>query len=665
MEQTRGEVLAAVDALIATGTQLDLAAPPQALGVYRAQLEENLYQVMVVGEVKRGKSSFINALIGQRILPTDVDVATSQVFRIQRTEQEAYRLRFEDGSTQDIERADLPRYGSQVVADVEGTPRLDQIIRWIEIDVPVRFLPREISLLDSPGLGGLYELHAEITLRFIPQADAVVFALDSTRPIIEEELKYLEEILQKTRSVFFIQTKIDLFRAQQWQDVQRRNEEILRERFEDRLLDFRVWPISSRLLSEAAVQEDPDFEIASRHRELAPALQEFLFRASGWTRMVETLVLANDFHHQSNLVLVDRHKALLDESKQQREQVHQQLNARREQFLEDWGERGKKRRELREGVQKVASLGKTQFNQFLARSGELESNLQSQVMAADSLESLRALADRLPSDAAARAMKTWREVTDHSWNQCLVLLAPFLEDAEQTTTPYRVDENQNLASVAVSPNVTRDWFTKMKAARMDFMTGVWAGSVGGSIGGSILVALGVMAAPAIAPIAAVASLIGGILSALRGTKNVDNNQLRTSKQEVCRFAVDVCQRIRQHFLDVNLDAGTFSTVDEYFNQLQHFAENQIDGLIEKKASETEAEIERLKTAAALTDQQREAEAERLREQMVTWREVGRKIDEASKLLQTIDRAISGDPPDDTASGRDAAADTTTPPGTSA
>ena len=231
--------------------------------------------MLVVGEVKRGKSSFINALIGQNILPTDVDVATSQVFRVCRAEREAYRIRFEDGTAKEINRADLPRYGSQVVADVEGTPRLDQIIRWIEIDVPVRFLPPEVSILDTPGLGGLYELHAEITQRFIPQADAVVFVLDSTRPIIDEELKYLEEILKKTRSVFFIQTKIDSFRTQQWQDVQRRNQEILRQRFHDRLTDYRVWPVSSKLLSMAAVQGDPDFEIASKHRELAPVLKRF------------------------------------------------------------------------------------------------------------------------------------------------------------------------------------------------------------------------------------------------------------------------------------------------------------------------------------------------------------------------------------------------------
>src|SRR5215469_10259123 len=72
-----------------------LPEPPPILEDYRRRLTENTYQVLVVGEAKRGKSTFVNALIGQDLLPTDVDVATCQVFRIRQSEQEAYCLRFE------------------------------------------------------------------------------------------------------------------------------------------------------------------------------------------------------------------------------------------------------------------------------------------------------------------------------------------------------------------------------------------------------------------------------------------------------------------------------------------------------------------------------------------------------------------------------------------
>lgn len=646
MDQVRQHILDTVDRLTARRTEYKLPAPPDALAICRQRLAEDTYQVLVVGEVKRGKSSFINALIGQNILPTDVDVATSQVFRVCRAEREAYRLRFEDGTAKEVKRDDLPRYGSQVVADVEGTPTLDQIIRWIEIDVPVRFLPRGVSILDTPGLGGLYELHAEITQRFIPQADAVVFVLDSSRPIIEEELKYLDLILKATRSVFFIQTKFDLFRAQQWQDVQRRNQEILRERFKDRLTDYRVWAVSSKLLSMAAAQGDPDFEIASKHRELAPALKAFLFRVSGWTRAAETLILANDYHGQSTQVLAGRHRALLEESKQQREDFQCQLAQRKEQFLNDWGERGQKRRELKEGIRKVAALGKAHIAQYLGRGGDLEASLHSKVAAAESLDALRSVADRLASEAAARAMRAWREVSEHSWNQCLVLLAPLLKAAEDVTAPYQGGDNDGPSPTVSTPGIARDWYAKMKGARFDFITGASMGGLGVGIGGGLLVALGVIAAPVVAPLAAVAALIGGLWAMIRGTRTIDQNQLRTAKQDISRYASDVCQKVRQHFLDVNLAAGSFSPVDEFFNELEKIADEQVENLTRKKATETEAEIARLKKEAELTEQQRKAEAEQLRGQMTAWNALGRALHDAGEKLQLLDQAVGGAPPTD-------------------
>src|SRR5215469_4511797 len=77
-------------------SQFELPKLPQAVDEYRQKLEENTYNVLVVGEAKRGKSSFVNALIGKDLLPTDVDIATNQIFRVSYAEQEAYRLRFED-----------------------------------------------------------------------------------------------------------------------------------------------------------------------------------------------------------------------------------------------------------------------------------------------------------------------------------------------------------------------------------------------------------------------------------------------------------------------------------------------------------------------------------------------------------------------------------------
>jgi septin family protein len=155
-EVIRQKTLTILSSLMERARAFGLPDPAPSLAQNRQKLVNNTYQVLVVGEAKRGKSTFVNALIGRDILPTDVDIATSEVFRICPAERAAYRLRYEDDSQKEIGAADLARYGSQVVADADGAPRLDQMLRWIEVDVPARFLPANVRILDTPGLGALY-----------------------------------------------------------------------------------------------------------------------------------------------------------------------------------------------------------------------------------------------------------------------------------------------------------------------------------------------------------------------------------------------------------------------------------------------------------------------------------------------------------------------------
>src|SRR6266704_6958289 len=183
-ELIRQRTVSILEELSTKNTQFGLATFPKELEGCRKRFAENTYNVLVVGEAKRGKSSFVNALIGRDLLPTDVAIATNQVFRVSQSPKDAYRLRFEDDSSQEITAAELLDYGSQVIADRENISRINlEQLRWIEVDVPVRFLPPGVSFLDTPGLGSLYAAHAQIAQHFIPHADAVVFVLDSSQPM--------------------------------------------------------------------------------------------------------------------------------------------------------------------------------------------------------------------------------------------------------------------------------------------------------------------------------------------------------------------------------------------------------------------------------------------------------------------------------------------------
>lgn len=65
---------------------------PAGLGWYRRKPGEDGYQMSVIAEAKRGKSTFVNTLIGRDLLPIDVEVATIQVFNIRISGLEVYPI---------------------------------------------------------------------------------------------------------------------------------------------------------------------------------------------------------------------------------------------------------------------------------------------------------------------------------------------------------------------------------------------------------------------------------------------------------------------------------------------------------------------------------------------------------------------------------------------
>jgi GTPase SAR1 family protein len=389
IEGVRQQTVAVLDELISKASEFELADPPPALGRYRDKLRENAYKVLVVGEAKRGKSTFVNALIGQDILPTDVDVATSQVFNIRPSQREAYRVRFEDGSVREILPEDLPLYGSQIGQDAGTVPASDQIVRWIEVDVPVLFLPNGVSILDTPGLGALYAGHAQITHRFVPEADAVIFVLESGQPVVEDDLKFIEEILTVTNNIFFIQTKIDQYSKEDWHNIQRRNQEILKERFKDRLSDTRVWPVSSTNLRKAASTDErmeQAYLTVSQYEELMAALQEFLARVSGWGRTAEALAMAAQYHATSRKALAGRLAGLTAESKQKQTELQNVAVEGKRRFDAEWGIQGQKYQDLRQGLQRAISVGKQSFANTMQPGNDTELDQKAKI---DEVKSLK------------------------------------------------------------------------------------------------------------------------------------------------------------------------------------------------------------------------------------------------------------------------------------
>lgn len=167
----------------------------------------NEVSVLVCGEFKRGKSSFINAFLGECICPTDPGIATSVVSIIRYGEErKVTRLH---GDVKDLKAEVVPF--DEIEKYAKGSSlEVDNTIMLI-IELPSERLKNGLVLMDTPGVGGLDPRHLFLTLYVMPKADVTFFVVDAGEPLSSTELDfYKEKILQYAPSARIILNKSDL-----------------------------------------------------------------------------------------------------------------------------------------------------------------------------------------------------------------------------------------------------------------------------------------------------------------------------------------------------------------------------------------------------------------------------------------------------------------------
>lgn len=595
--------LALLTSLETQGAAFELPKPADEFRRVREKLADSTYNVLVMGEAKRGKSTLVNALIGRDILPTDVDVATSQVFRVSRG-PEAYRLRFEDDSVREIGAEELASYGSQVVLDAKGKPSCEQTVRWIEVDVPARFLPEGVSLLDTPGLGALYRAHSEVTYRFLPRADAVVFMLDSGLPVVQAELDLLNRIVKVTRNVFFVQSKIDQHSVEHWEEIRARSEALLGEHLGEQLSEIRIWPVSSSNLRKAATSAHPEaLEKVSRYRDLAEALRGFLQRMSGELRVAQARGVARRYHYVGRQVLAARLDALEHSSGQELVEEARQLSSRRTEFEADWGLEGRRRAELVHETKRIVAINKQAFRESLQIAGPVAGPIDQRISAVESLEQANALGEVFSDELIAAALETWADARKDTERRIKQVLGLFMEEADTLSVPATPEK----AEVRVSERR----LDKQQVDVFESMAGVYA-SLMAPMGMATLLGIG------LGPF----GLVAGLFCAAAAWSKLEKQRLVAAKNELRQVFHVRLQELQQHFFGVEVSEQRFSLVDEYFNAAERAVVEYVDDTTRRTLAETDSESARLRAQAKLEAEERARETATVRSQLESWEELG-------------------------------------------
>ena len=218
------------------------ASDSQALAESIAQLDE-LFLLVVVGEFNAGKSAFINALLGDRLLAEGVTPTTTQI--------------------------NILRYGEVAQRSLVKENQLVQT-------VPVDWLA-EISIVDTPGTNAIVRAHELITSEFIPRSDLVLFVTSADRPFTESERLFLEQIRDWGKKVVFVINKIDILQnereIQQVKDYVAENAQFLLG------MKSEIFSVSSRLALQAK-QGAPEFWDASHFASLEDYIRNTLDESS-------------------------------------------------------------------------------------------------------------------------------------------------------------------------------------------------------------------------------------------------------------------------------------------------------------------------------------------------------------------------------------------------
>ncbi|MFA6670269.1 MAG: dynamin family protein [Bacillota bacterium] len=168
------------------------------------KLEESEFHLMVVGQFKRGKSTLINYLIGDTILPTGVIPITSIITKIKHGSMPSALVVFNGGESKDIPLDEVDLYVSE-----EKNPENTKDVKYLEIEYPSQNLKNGLVLIDTPGIGSIFRHNTEVAYGHLPEADAAVFIISSDPPISQLEIEFLKDVRKYIDKIFIVQNKID------------------------------------------------------------------------------------------------------------------------------------------------------------------------------------------------------------------------------------------------------------------------------------------------------------------------------------------------------------------------------------------------------------------------------------------------------------------------
>jgi len=243
------------------------------LGELKEKILKQEFNMVIMGQFKRGKSTFINALLGDEIVPTAIVPLTSVVtiLRFGKTAQGV--VHYLDSRKENISLSDIGGFVTE-----KGNPQNKRGVKYVEAFYPNDFLKEGVRIIDTPGVGSVFQHNTDVAYAYLPYVDAGIFVVTADPPLGHSEHQFLKDVRAYVDKLFFVLNKIDTVDETDLNEAAAFTADILTR---DLARPVELWPISAKLALDGKLNNDSGKLERSRLPVLEDHLRRFLHHEKG------------------------------------------------------------------------------------------------------------------------------------------------------------------------------------------------------------------------------------------------------------------------------------------------------------------------------------------------------------------------------------------------
>jgi len=233
------------------------------------------FNLVVMGQFKRGKSTLINALLGAEILPTAIVPLTSIVTIIRYGKESKAEVRYLNDNQDNIHLSDIPKFVTE-----KENPKNKLGVKDVDVFYPSDYLKNGVRIIDTPGVGSVFKHNTDVAYAYLPYVDAGIFIVTPDPPLGEAEHRFLKEVREHADKFFFVLNKIDLVDEKDLAESIAFTDDLLRTTLEK---PVNLYPVSAKFALTGKLQGDSEKLTRSGVLTFERDLTDFLHCEKGKT----------------------------------------------------------------------------------------------------------------------------------------------------------------------------------------------------------------------------------------------------------------------------------------------------------------------------------------------------------------------------------------------